>query len=237
MVEGVHAGSGTLRAVSGHVFPARAALPLLLLLTAVVTAQDAPPAAEPAPVADPAKDPAPAVVPSVPVAVGERPADTIQLTPLRSGKLADAVALTSAQADGKLPQAIVFWSPTCPVCRRYDTVLERLRETAGDRAIVSLVAVGGSAEDVTRVLGERKLTLPTALDAGGEAARALGVRVTPTVVLLNAAGVLRYRGPLDDDRRARGRDARDVAGSALAAVLDGRSVDTADVRAFGSALR
>ena len=58
------------------------------------------------------------------------------------------------------------------------------------------------ATAVIRQAKERGLSFPMVKDAGGALARRLGAAVTPEVVLIDGAGVLRYRGRIDDQRIA-----------------------------------
>ena len=61
--------------------------------------------------------------------------------------------------------------------------------------------------------------------------------VTPTALLFDRAGVLRYRGPLNDDRQGRKKEPAQLLRVALVAVQEGRAVEAAEPRAFGSTLR
>src|SRR5205809_1002962 len=80
-------------------------------------------------------------------------------------------------------------------------------------------------------------------DAAGVPARAVApatersVAATPTALLFDASGALRYRGPLDEDRENRGRDASDLVRAALDAVFAGKPVEKPEPRAFGSSVR
>jgi hypothetical protein len=60
---------------------------------------------------------------------------------------------------------------------------------------------------------------PTLVDTDSAVAARLGVRVTPTVVVLDAAGAVRYRGPFDDSRDP-AAVRHPFAADALRAVLD-----------------
>jgi peroxiredoxin len=189
-------------------------------------------ALSPAGAASAQEDEAPAAAAPKPasatISVGEKlPADLI----LR-GKAGDEEGVPRARV-------YVFWSPRCPVCSRYAPTLSKLMDDFGTKATVALVVSsdGDTDEAVAQALAEQELRLPMLRDTEGRAARRLGVRVSPTAVLVDAGGVLRYRGPIDDDRRARQRDARDHLRPALEAVLTGKTVETSEVRAFGSALR
>ena len=181
-----------------------------------------------------------------PPAVGEAFPGRLPLSALpKSGTEAPAaegdqgVALATFVGEQPRPVIFVFWSSRCPVCARYGEVLQKLSESLGDRVALVLVASGAeeTPEAVRKARDAGKLRLPIWLDADRRAAVALGVRVTPTAFLVDAAGVLRYRGPIDDDRRARSRDARELLRPAAEAVLEGKAVETGEIRAFGSSLR
>jgi len=197
-----------------------------------------------------AEDATPAEPPGPP-AVGEAAPERLSLRALpRPGAEPAAVEpgddepvagieTASLAGDTPRPVVVVFWSSRCTVCKRYAEVLQRLAGALGDRAAIVLVASGAeeTPENVRQAKDDAKLRLRVLLDTDSQAAKALGVRVTPTALLLDAEGVLRYRGPIDDDRRARSRDARELLRPAVEAVLAGKAVENGDVRPFGSALR
>jgi peroxiredoxin len=151
----------------------------------------------------------------------------------------DGVTLATLAGEKPRPVVLVFWSGRCSVCKRYAEVLRKLSSGFGDKVALVLVASGSeeTAEAVREAQDAAELRLTTLLDTEREAAAVLGVRVTPTAFLIDAEGVLRYRGPIDDDRRARSRDARELLRPAVDAVLAGKDVENGDVRPFGSALR
>lgn len=121
---------------------------------------------------------------------------------------------------------LVFWSGSCPCVRRYqarvDALLERYPQ---DRVRVLGVAsnAGESLEDVRRVARERGVRVPILRDEGGEIARALGVKSTPTVVVLDRRGDVRFVGWIDNER-APGEPGREPwLERALDALLAGRA--------------
>lgn len=236
-----------------HVFP-RAALALAILLGALagVRAQDGgepapkpprpadpPAAAEPSAAPEDAKPRPPAVGEAFPASLPVRALPKPGATPDSAEEPAPPVTLAELRGEGARPVVLVFWSARCTVCKRYGDVLQKLAGAFGEKVRVVLVATGSqeTPDAVRESLRASKLALATYLDPGAGAASALGVRVTPTAFLVDAEGVLRYRGPIDDDRRARSRDARELLRPAIDAVLAGKAVENGDVRAFGSALR
>ena len=135
-----------------------------------------------------------------------------------------------AAQDGKRLM-LYFWQDGCPYCRQLT------QTTLADPAIVAKVKARFVAVALD-VFGEREVQWFDGRRLPEKAlARALGVRVTPTLVFLDEKGaiVLRTAGYLPPDRmgaaldearprelrpRARGQHARDVHRLALRAVLD-----------------
>jgi len=162
---------------------------------------------------------------------GATPAPVVEAPPGQS--LADLVGETPR------PLVLVFWSSRCVVCERYGEALANLVAKLGDDAAVVLVATGSeqSPEAVREALANADLAVTVFLDPERATAERLGVRVTPSAFVVGADNVLRYRGPIDDDRRARPRDARPLLVPAIEAVVAGREVESGDVPPFGSAVR
>jgi peroxiredoxin len=122
---------------------------------------------------------------------------------------------------------LVFWSPSCPCVRRYqariDALLDRYPE-ARVRVLGVASNAGESLEESRRVAKERGVRIPILRDEGGEIARALGVRSTPTVVVLDRTGAVRFRGWIDNEREP-GVDGREPW---LERALDGLLAGRAD---------
>ncbi len=170
------------------------------------------------------------------IAVGEIPPAEIRLR--RVGTTDDAGLVAVGETGRERPRVLVYRSSRCPVSERYAKTLLAAVEDLGTAADLVLVVTDGDASeaDLTETLSRQGLALPVLRDTEG-AAKRLGVRVTPTVLLLAADGTLRYRGPIDNDRRARGKDSRALLVPAVRAVVAGRAVEPAEARPFGSALR
>lgn len=97
------------------------------------------------------------------------------------------------------PSLVVFWAPSCQVCRQEAPELHRLYGELAPRGL-RLFAVAMAHSPPSHVLAAVEswpLPYPVALDLDGEVARAFGeVRLTPTLVLLDGDGreVLRHTG-------------------------------------------
>jgi thiol-disulfide isomerase/thioredoxin len=179
--------------------------------------------------------------PPEPVAIGGVLPPGLRVTPFALGAEASAetVPLASFGGDAEKPLVVLFWSARCPVCRRYGSVLKSLAKDYEGRARVAVVFPNGAETeaDVGAWLDATGPSGALALDPKRDAAGALGATVTPTALVFDAAGTLKYRGPIDDDRRARRRDTTDHLRVALESVLAGKPVENPEPRAFGSSVR
>jgi thiol-disulfide isomerase/thioredoxin len=188
--------------------------------------------------ADDVPAPAARAAPVEAISVGGTLPDDLRVTPLQRGAEKD-VPLVSFGGDPAKPLVVLFWSTRCPVCRRYAPALRALAKDYESRARIALVFPNATETeaDVRDWVAAQNVAAPVALDPKQAAASRLADVVTPTALVVDAAGALRYRGPIDDDRRARGRDTTDHLRIALDAVLAGKNVENAEPRAFGSVVR
>jgi peroxiredoxin len=137
---------------------------------------------------------------------------------------------------------LVFTNTSCPLVQRYLPTLRQLEKDYRDRG-VQFLAVDADADDqVTAVAAqavEHDMDFPFVKDEGGGCARALGVRRTAEVAVLDGQRRLRYRGRIDDQIRLGGiraaaqhHELRD----ALDAVLAGREVAVKETPVDGCAI-
>jgi hypothetical protein len=127
---------------------------------------------------------------------------------------------------GRDATVLVFWSAGCPCVRRYQGRVDALLDAyPADRVlVVALVSnAGESLADDLKTAVERGVRVPIYRDEGGRVARAVGARSTPTVVVLDRKGEVRFLGWLDNERLP-GVDGREPwLEEALAGVLAGRN--------------
>ncbi len=138
-------------------------------------------------------------------------------------------------------QAIVFafTSSSCPLVRRYMPRLKELDAEFRSRG-VQFVAVNVGANDTVRDTAAQAVDLDAPFyfvkDLDFSVAKALGVRKTPEVVILDSKNVVRYRGRIDDQIRtggARPEATRHDLKEALTEVLDGKPVSIAQTEVDG----
>jgi peroxiredoxin len=83
-----------------------------------------------------------------------------------------------------------------------------------------------------------EFSTPTLLDASGEVGRAYGAKRTPQVIVIDADGVVRYNGAIDDNAMGRkGDGAAQFTTDAITAVLAGKEVATAKTKAWGCSVK
>lgn len=130
---------------------------------------------------------------------------------------------------------LVFTSYSCDACTVYEERLRRLlREFAGKDVV--FLALRSSAEDTAEGMrayaAKAKLGIPILDDVENRIADRYGAAVTPTFRVIDRAGVLRFRGALDDalvEEQAKTPHLK----RAIEAVLEGRDVPVKDVKAVG----
>ncbi len=105
----------------------------------------------------------------------------------------------------------------------------------GVRVIAFNANTAESAEEITKNAAAKDLKFPIYRDTGAAAAR-LGAKVTPTAYVIDASGLLRYRGRIDDHRFAASVQTRDMQ-NALDAILDNKPVEVKETEARGCEIR
>ncbi len=133
------------------------------------------------------------------------------------------------------PAIFVFLAAECPVAQRYAMRLKRMHTKFADKH-VTLIGVyaneNDSVDDIKAYLAKAEFPFPIVKDTDGSLARHLGATMTPQAHLIDSRGVLRYRGPIDDNRYET-RIKHNYLRDALVAVLDGKPVPVKETPAFG----
>ncbi len=133
----------------------------------------------------------------------------------------------------------LFTSTQCPVSNVYAPRFAALAETYGKQG-AQVFAVYANAQEslaeISRSAQQRGLTFPVVKDAQGALATRLGATMTPQAVVVDAGGIVRYRGRIDDNPVATRVTARDL-NDALDAVLAGRAVAHPQTVALGCTIR
>jgi thiol-disulfide isomerase/thioredoxin len=108
----------------------------------------------------------------------------------------DGNAVDLGQWIGKKPVVLEFWATWCPLCAALEPQLKAAKERWGDRVDVVFIAVGVNQSPATirRHLQRHPLPGPILWDGDGRAVRAFEAPSTSFIVVLDAAGTVRYTG-------------------------------------------
>lgn len=150
-------------------------------------------------------------------------------------------------AAGTQASIAFFVATDCPVSNAYAPEIQRVcREYSGRGVGCSLIyedvetAHGGTLlrQQVRAHLDEYKYTgMPAAIDGDRAAAAAVKASITPTAVVVDRGGEIRYRGRIDNLYAALGKTRQQVTShdlrDALDAVLAGRSVPHPETESIG----
>ncbi len=127
-----------------------------------------------------------------------------------------------------------FWSATCPHSERVDLALLPLLSDWGKQVAALWIACEAD-EPVSRLSAiARQRGLPVVLhDAEHTAVQRFGAQVTPHLFVVDASGVLRYRGAFDDVSLSRREPTRCYLKEAVDALLAGNAPEPAETTSFG----
>lgn len=95
----------------------------------------------------------------------------------------DAVDLASLTEQG--PVLVYFWATWCGYCRIVSPMVDEL---AADHQVLSVALQSGADAEVEQYLAGKGWSFATLNDPMGTRSANWGVRVTPTLVILNSAG-------------------------------------------------
>lgn len=140
--------------------------------------------------------------------------------------------------------AVVFTCNTCPYSKAYEPVLLEMA-TKYAKQPVSFVLInsnsaevqpGDSYDAMVTVAKEKKYPFAYLHDETQAIATAYGAQRTPHVFLLDAEGVCRYRGRIDDNAKREEVQSHDLVG-AIDALLAGKEITTTETKAFGCTIK
>lgn len=168
-------------------------------------------------------------------AVVGQPAPPFQLT--------DQAGQTHRLADLRGKIVVLEWiNPQCPYVQRHyqaRTMTSLVSAFPSDRvvwlAIDSSHFVQPEGSEAWR--SEHGMTYPILQDASGAVGRAYGATTTPNMYVIDAQGVLRYQGAIDDDPRGHVETPRNYVREAVQALLDGGQVPTPQTQPYGCSVK
>lgn len=157
----------------------------------------------------------------------------------------ESLTLTSAGGEvvpleelwrGHTATVLVFWSSECPCVRRYQDRVDGLldRYPTEHLKVVGIASnAGESFEEVLRAAKERGVRIPIFRDEGGRIAEWVGARSTPTAVVIDGTGQVRFRGWIDNERTPGESGREPWLERALAGLLEQRDDFASQVPTYG----
>lgn len=130
-----------------------------------------------------------------------------------------------------------FWSADCPHVVRADASLRAAMGRWGE-AVVALMIASNASESLSALenAARERGPLTVLMDAKHEAADAFAAQVTPEAFVVDRAGVVRYRGAVDDVTFRQKIATRSFVEEAVEALLAGNLPSVAEVPAFGCSI-
>lgn len=139
---------------------------------------------------------------------------------------------------------VMFICNHCPYVKAYIPRLVSLQsEFASQVRFIAICANDAesypddSFDRMKEVAGEWGLNLPYAQDATQDVARAFGAQRTPEVFVLDAQGVCRYEGGIDDNYQDAAAVKRRPLHAALSALVAGENVTETTCHAIGCTIK
>lgn len=148
-----------------------------------------------------------------------------------------------------------FWSVSCPWEDLAEPKLNQLTTEFKDQKVVVLAINSnkgeiGEAPAAEQFKAEKEADRPyqrlkakarevamnheILVDHSGDVARLFAAKTTPHCYVIDAKGVLRYAGALDDDGQGKkGKDATPYVANAVKALLEGREPEVAETKPYG----
>lgn len=159
-------------------------------------------------------------------------------TPLVLHDTAGAVVSLPADLAQSRFTVVVFYADHCPCFRIHEERLRAIARDYGSRGVRLVVVdseVSATPERDGAASTGRALP-PIVLDPDGKLARAVGAEYATYAVVFDAAGRIRYRGGIDDDKNVLHPAAQRYLADALDDLLAGREPRRAEGKALGCAL-
>ena len=146
-------------------------------------------------------------------------------------------------SDYKGKVVVLEWTnPECPFVKRHYQAKTMSKTQAGlDASKVAWLAVDSTsthaAKDAQAWKQQQGITYPILLDTDGKVGQAYGAKTTPHMYVIDAQGVLRYAGAIDDDDRGNKATPTNHVKAAVDAVLSGKPVPASTTKPYGCSVK
>ncbi len=96
------------------------------------------------------------------------------------------------------PTMLIFWATWCPACKEEIPHVKEIKEKfskKGLRVLAVNVGVNDSQARVQKFKAKYKMNYPVSFDKGSKITKEYGVMGTPTVMMIDKNGVVKYKSP------------------------------------------
>ncbi|MCP3063113.1 thioredoxin family protein [Myxococcus sp. K38C18041901] len=138
---------------------------------------------------------------------------------------------------------VLEWTnPECPFVQRHYKAHTMANTLKGfDAQKVVWLAVDSTAHNTPEKSATWKKTegfsYPVLQDASGATGKAYGAKTTPHMYIIDAEGVVRYAGAIDDDPRGKNEKKSNHVQTAVDAVLNGKPVPASTTTPYGCSVK
>jgi len=172
----------------------------------------------------------------------------------------DGKSVTGKELKGKTV-VLAWYCTSCPYIPPAIPKLEKIAADYKDKNVV-LIAISSNVHDTAdavpaadakdekgnpvkpfaklrKNLAERKVTFKVCVDVGNKLADQFQAKTTPHMYVIDAKGVLRYSGALDDDPKAEKKDGerKDYVRSVVDALLQGKEPPVTTTAPYGCGVK
>lgn len=133
-----------------------------------------------------------------------------------------------------------FVSQECPFSRGADPSINAIAEKYADKGVIFLGVDSHKdtkPEAIAEYIEKTGISYPILKDADNAYADAVGAKVTPELFIAGKDGNLAYHGAPDNRTSPEGAPSEMYLEDALAALVAGKPVDTAEVKAWGCSIK
>ena len=159
--------------------------------------------------------------------------------------LTDTDGKTHKLSDYKGKVVVLQWiNPDCPVCRRVmstgivSAMMKDVKQV--DPTVVQLMINSThymDAEESAKYREKHEVAAPALIDKDGKVGRMYNARTTPHMFVIDAAGILRYEGAIDDDPRGGNSKRMNYVVNAVTQIKAGETVAPDSTRAYGCSVK
>jgi peroxiredoxin len=138
---------------------------------------------------------------------------------------------------------VLEWTnPECPYVRRHyeDKTMQKTQAALGGTSVVWLVVDSShfTTPDKSALWKKQQgFTSPVLQDPSGTVGHAYAAKTTPEMYVIDAQGVLRYAGAIDDDPRGRSTSPVNYVRQAVEALQSGRPVPVSSSPPYGCSVK